>query len=1291
MASINSGSLTPSGSRKRRRRHHQANRTAIWNSDDDDDNDHHDHHDHHESDSSPLPQSKRTTATIVNPTMERRSPKILLDDDDDSSSDSDDEDELFLKRVTQTSPTFQKRTANSRTTASPRPRVSLLGGSERKQQKETKKKKGRSTLDAELLLRDSSSEEEDASSSSSSVNTTELARRLHKNVTSSSQQQQESPYSSKQTSLRTTTEKSVEDEIMQPTNHPRDSVADEVIMLQEDEEEGNALLVDPRDDDDLSADGDDDTVELSRRLKTNLGHHSTNASGAGSLTLSVAASVSSPVVPNEIATHQSPGVISSNQAASRSSGSLPLVLDPPRGRFLHTEQPSEEDEDEALSSEGEESTDTTELARRLSKKFGLPTNNGVVEDHHQSRHHRRSSPSSLQRSPPCSSMLNERNNFGEDDDIDDCLDEDFDSKDDDDDDDDQSADTAELGLRLQVKLCRSNKASSDPSMPPADDVLAEIRATTSPTRLQPNESSSSPTPGQAALPQEGETVQFWLPSQSDSSSDDDDDDESGEEENGNADTPNEREDEQRPPYPSTMEKENTPTKFARSAYYAATEMEEEEDSLDPRKPAASPTIRQRLPNNAQLKRPPPQQQTVQQLKPPPPPPPPPNTNNSKKASSNNPYLRKPTASPSRRETLLPKNDAPLKPPPPAPQQQNGQADVPPSNPYNREANPYLRKAPASNLDSPRKMPARQRGNGTTNNRMDSGRISEHNVTANTWVPSPQRNHDQHWSQTNHQRQHGANHHQDPREERYPNPSSSGTAHAARVQGYQFYPEEASPPNLYEAAFGGTSPPHQEGVLAMSHGRLGTSFRPAEVGASNISSSGVPVAYEDAFGSISPPHQYATFDNNNNDDTSWRRHHQQGGTHTTHHAMLGRNHQPTNISENNHRDIIRTEEELYNGAFGETNGRPIASTSNGANFVVLVDSDSDDDGDTRSNHPMRPTEASLVHSGLRTERRSPRFNIVSRAFPKRQDGTARAARDQPASDIEDFSDEDNYNGTYRPSRKVARRVTEDHSTRLRQQRPRRLATMGNTSTTAIPIDDSLDATAPNNMEDNSSAPSTGASGLARPWRRSQKPRLRDAVASNPFNAGSVAPRRKMQQQPLAFPPPPGRFGTSTVDGHRQRIQDQRNDIHGGSGVGAGGFAYVDNRKHDDNNDGDESIDRYDSDGGQPAPRRATRKPAAKKTAARGRKKGRGGGAAKKTSRKKKTGGKRGGGSGRGRGRKGSGGGRGSWGGQRRGNAGGGGGAGGGVWGDDNDGGHQVSEAFTREDPAMQNIGGAEIVF
>ena len=65
-----------------------------------------------------------------------------------------------------------------------------------------------------------------------------------------------------------------------------------------------------------------------------------------------------------------------------------------------------------------------------------------------------------------------------------------------------------------------------------------------------------------------------------------------------------------------------------------------------------------------------------------------------------------------------------------------------------------------------------------------------------------------------------------------------------------------------------------------------------------------------------------------------------------------------------------------------------------------------------------------------------------------------------------------------------------------------------------------------------------------------------------------------------------------------------------------------------------------------------------------------------------------GGGRGRGRRGGSGGRGSWGGQNR-NADGGGGGGGG--GDGNEGGWQVSENFTREDPAMQHVGGAEIVF
>lgn len=417
----------------------------------------------------------------------------------------------------------------------------------------------------------------------------------------------------------------------------------------------------------------------------------------------------------------------------------------------------------------------------------------------------------------------------------------------------------------------------------------------------------------------------------------------------------------------------------------------------------------------------------------------------------------------------------------------------------------------------------------------------------------------------------------------------------------------------------------------------------------------------------------------------------------------------------------TEEDLYQEAYEDDHPGGYITTAAGlqrqthptSDVVDLMDSDCASDEEREKSHPFGVNEV-VVREGLRRPQASPRYNLLARSFAQNT-VPDRINLEQPLSDIEDWNDdEDDDDPTFQPPLKVARRVTEDHSTSIRRlQPPRKASNTGKTSSSAISLTEN-----PGLLP-----PSIGGSGLVRPWRRDKKPRLRDAVGSNPFNAASVKPRKqasinrrratnassaepidlsggetsapqastagKEQQDSgrATIAAASRRFGTTDVQQYRDMFLNQRNDIQGGSGVGMGGFAFMSasgrqppGHNHEPLNDTVEDFQDNDSfsrvSGGRRTgqSRRVSRSGGTKRSTS-GR---RGGG---KTSRGR---GRRRGRAGRGRGRSRGGGTRYNTS-NRRGSG------DGGVWGAENSGGWQVSEAFTREDAEMDLIGGSEITF
>lgn len=1326
----NNNTATSFSRRKRCRREYTvaaipAKRTAIWSSDDDDDDEDDGNiysssseDNGEEVDFMAPPASQKQISVSIDPKRIRLQHDRLNDDDDDDDSirigacsSSEEEDDAIFQVITKSSPTFQKKCNNNNNNNSRKsapPRVSLGNSSERKKTcttgapARTKQKSRRTRNNREWsndkdevhVLQDDS--DDDEASSSSSVATAELVRRLHHNSSAPQEQQQQQqdddygdleeqtpinkysqrPNATAMEALKGSAKPEKQIQAIKQRKH-RATIASSKNGEEKDEEKDD-FLADPEDDE-SSSDGEQsvDTVELTRRLKLKLGH----PSGGSARSPSIAAAAAQQQSP----TPRADELLATNHEINQQSFPSNSTIVAGNGqwssgdRSYHHRHPHDsignadgDDGDdkrekefllashevESLHSDGEDSADTMELARRLKRNL-CPNGQASVSPPPLANGHE---PTTESPSVPCpehpyddeATLPSEARrrvrggftktaqasavDFREEDVTDDNLDG---WNNDDDDDDDQSADTAELARRLREKLCPSKTSTVL-----APTVPAEICAATTFPAGENGESSAGGQP-------KGDSIQFQLPSQSESSSDEDSEEEVGDDDDDENENEMEQPERGRPPHPSHDKFQNeqrmmiSMTRIRRTTRNT-TVLEKEDSPVEPS-------------GNTQLKPPPTQQQWAAQ----------------EATMASSITIDRETSSSLVQQRLRP-------PPPEHWNAQTSSSGLPSTTP--RQANnPYLPNAPALPNNSPRKMPAKPR----TSDNNKNGQRPEHDTTSHKHrnkqnqteaFLSAQRNFD------------GG--------QQY-----NGAGDYAENQQQPSCPESSSsPPDLYQAAFGAS--PHGDHAFEQHRQHVMPQHQPvAKHATANRTLGGV--TYEDAFGaSMSPPYGVdgSAFDKNHNGNTSWRSLGRQGVHITNNNLAAGHHHQPISSAEI-HRGEERTEEELYNDAFCEETYEYVAASSRTARreYVVLDDSDSDDDSD-RQNYPARLVQAPLVHSGLRTAQRSPRFNIVSRTFPKPQRAASSRARGRPTattSDIEDFSDEDDCDQAYRPNQKVARRVTEDHGTKLRQQRPRRSATIGNTTATALAVeDDSIDATAPGIVQGGAHA--TGASGLARPWRRTQKPRLRDAVASNPLNAASVAPKRKLQQQSLPFPTQGslGRFGTSTIGEQRQRIQNQRNDIHGGSGVGAGGFAYVDNRKHgDDDSDKDEDSDE-ERQPAATAQRQTTnrRKPATKKTASsRRRKRTRSAGAKKATttSKKRTTGGKTGGGSGRGRGRgggrRGGSGGRGSWGGGGRGRSAGGSGGGGGVWGDGNEGNWQVSEAFTREDPAMQHVGGAEIVF
>lgn len=355
-----------------------------------------------------------------------------------------------------------------------------------------------------------------------------------------------------------------------------------------------------------------------------------------------------------------------------------------------------------------------------------------------------------------------------------------------------------------------------------------------------------------------------------------------------------------------------------------------------------------------------------------------------------------------------------------------------------------------------------------------------------------------------------------------------------------------------------------------------------------------------------------------------------------------------------------DEELFHEAFVANNGH--ANSSKAMNrCIVLLDSDSDD-CESRQSHELCPfKEPPIVHTGLRTTRHSPRFNIASRVFPKCQGASTTVLQDIPTHDdsvneSDDSGNEDNQQ--MRPIR--ARRVTQDHAITIRRSGPRSFPREGNVAMVdTIPAPLTVDV---------AGGHSVGVSGLTRPWRQSSRPRIRDAAASNPLNAASAASARSLRQGQAPVLGRPERFGTLASAQQRQSLQQHRNDIHGGSGAGIAGFTFSTNRTPlQKGSKDDEEDDSNVASGSDEAP---TSRPKKRKKA----------GSRRKTTRTL-----------RGRKTAKSSTKRSGWSARRRGRGSGKRGVQGTVWGDDTGDTCNRSEAFNKENLAMRHVGGAEITF
>jgi hypothetical protein len=397
-------------------------------------------------------------------------------------------------------------------------------------------------------------------------------------------------------------------------------------------------------------------------------------------------------------------------------------------------------------------------------------------------------------------------------------------------------------------------------------------------------------------------------------------------------------------------------------------------------------------------------------------------------------------------------------------------------------------------------------------------------------------------------------------------------------------------------------------------------------------------------------------------------------------------------------VPQFEEELFHAAYFDMELPRQQQPSQHDDLVDLSLDASDDD----VQHVARMLPPVHVHEGLRTEPKAPRFNIAARAFltsPQLQRVPPLSMVNQnDGSDIEEFPDDrTTRRRLFTPS---SRRVTEDHSHNIRQQQqlPNHSAMMAHNPPSARA------AVALHHQLANNSTVNSSTCNLPRPWETStttaRRRRLRDATA-NPSNARSivakrttsVAAPRQQQQQPatsttslqqasadLWFRQPPTNATTTTTTATHSNVATIRNDLQGGSGVGAGNYSFQSsqrNPRQEQDEVEDEVSATTTKSRGKARSKKAsttttTRKRSRSTTAAGGAKKKRGGWGGKR--RGKKKGGARGGASNfkRGAGNRGAS------------------SSGEGVWGSETVT-WQPPPSNSRQDSTLQHVGGAEITF
>ena len=210
-----------------------------------------------------------------------------------------------------------------------------------------------------------------------------------------------------------------------------------------------------------------------------------------------------------------------------------------------------------------------------------------------------------------------------------------------------------------------------------------------------------------------------------------------------------------------------------------------------------------------------------------------------------------------------------------------------------------------------------------------------------------------------------------------------------------------------------------------------------------------------------------------------------------------------------------------------------------NYVDLC-SDTEDE---ESQQEVNGRTTKIVRNGLRVEQKSPKFNVLSRAFAKVA-GRGRAEHTNDSiSDIEDFScDEDPCYRRPSPSS-----VSEQHSIQI------------GTNLMATPSVHNH-SMAGNSKHTRGELTTIRREKAPRPWKNiSQRPRLRDAIGSNPLFAASVAQAQTEENRaklPLQRTSSNVWFKrrASPARNEEEMPATYRNDLLGGSGVGTGFFTF-----------------------------------------------------------------------------------------------------------------------------------------